>query len=53
VCEPLAGLTTLAVTDTLAPGVAPVANVNVGEIENATPDACVVVAVLKVAVRPM
>jgi phosphoribosylcarboxyaminoimidazole (NCAIR) mutase len=52
VCEPLAGLTTLAVTDTLVPGVAPVASVTVGEIENCAPDACVVLAVLNVAVRP-
>jgi hypothetical protein len=45
--------TTLAVTDTPAPGVDPVKRVTVGEIENCTPDACVVLAVLNVAVRPM
>jgi hypothetical protein len=52
VCEPLTGSTTLAVTDTLVPGVAPVASVTVGEIENWTPDACVVLPVLNVAERP-
>ena len=51
-CVPPGSAKTLAVTDTLVPGVAPVANVNVGEIENATPEDCVVLAVLNVAVRP-
>lgn len=54
VCDPPDGFaTTLAATDTLVPGVDPVNNVNVGEIENCTPEDSVVVPVLNVAVRPM
>jgi hypothetical protein len=44
--------TTLAVTDTPAPGVDPVKRVTVGEIENCTPDSCGVLLVLRVAERP-